>query len=60
MLGELTLAITAKQSVAVLSSTIHSYPTQAEVLHKIGDAYMRTKLTPMVKKVFEKWLAWRR
>ena len=60
MLGELTLAITAKQSVGVLSSTIHSYPTQAEALRKIGDAYMRTKLTPTVKKVFAKWLEWRR
>jgi pyruvate/2-oxoglutarate dehydrogenase complex dihydrolipoamide dehydrogenase (E3) component/uncharacterized membrane protein YdjX (TVP38/TMEM64 family) len=60
MLGELTLAITAKQSIGVLSSTIHAYPTQAEVLHKIGDAYMRTKLTPMVKKIFAKWLEWRR
>lgn len=60
MLGELTLAIVAKQSVGVLSSTIHSYPTQAEVLRKIGDAYMRTKLTPTVKKVFNKWLEWRR
>jgi len=60
MLGELTLAITAKQNVGVLSSTIHSYPTQAEVLRKLGDAYMRTKLTPMVKKVFAKWLEWRR
>ncbi|HLN86069.1 MAG TPA: mercuric reductase, partial [Candidatus Limnocylindrales bacterium] len=60
MLGELTLAITAKQSVGVLSSTIHSYPTQAEALRKIGDAYMQTKLTPTVKKVFAKWLEWRR
>ena len=60
MIGELTLAITAKQSVGVLSSTIHSYPTQAEALRKIGDAYMKTKLTPTVKKIFEKWLAWRR
>jgi len=60
MLGELTLAITAKQSVGVLSSTIHSYPTQAEALRKIGDAFMRTKLTPTVKKVFAKWLEWRR
>ena len=60
MLGELTLAITAKQNVGILSSTIHSYPTQAEVLRKIGDAYMRTKLTPTVKKVFAKWLEWRR
>jgi pyruvate/2-oxoglutarate dehydrogenase complex dihydrolipoamide dehydrogenase (E3) component len=60
MIGEWTLAMVAEQSVGVLSSTIHSYPTQAEVLRKIGDAYMRTKLTPTVKKIFEKWLAWRR
>jgi len=59
-LAELTLAIVAKQGMGVLSSTIHSYPTQAEVLRKVGDAYMRTKLTPTVKKVLEKWLAWRR
>ncbi|HWH76681.1 MAG TPA: FAD-dependent oxidoreductase, partial [Candidatus Binatus sp.] len=58
MLGELTLAINAKQNVAVLSSTIHSYPTQAEALRKIGDAYMRTKLTPTVKRLFAKWLEW--
>ncbi len=44
MIGELTLAMGAKQNIAVLSSTIHPYPTQAEVLRKIGDAYMRTKL----------------
>ncbi len=60
MIGELTLAMVAKQSAGVLSSTIHSYPTQVEVLRKIGDAYMRTKLTPRVRKLFEKWLAWRR
>lgn len=60
MVNELTLAMVAKQKVGVLSSTIHSYPTQAEALRKIGDAYMKTKLTPTVKKVFKKWLAWRR
>jgi pyruvate/2-oxoglutarate dehydrogenase complex dihydrolipoamide dehydrogenase (E3) component len=60
MITELTLTIVAKQKMGVLSSTIHPYPTQSEALRKIGDAYMRTKLTPTVKKVFEKWLAWRR
>jgi pyruvate/2-oxoglutarate dehydrogenase complex dihydrolipoamide dehydrogenase (E3) component/uncharacterized membrane protein YdjX (TVP38/TMEM64 family) len=60
MINELTLAMVAKQSVSVLSSTIHSYPTQAEVWRKIGDAYMFTKLTPTVKKVSERWLMWRR
>ena len=60
MIGELTLAITAKQKIGMLSATIHPYPTQAEALHKIGDAYMRTKLTPTVQKIFKQWLAWRR
>jgi pyruvate/2-oxoglutarate dehydrogenase complex dihydrolipoamide dehydrogenase (E3) component/uncharacterized membrane protein YdjX (TVP38/TMEM64 family) len=60
MISELTLAMVAKQSLGILSSTIHPYPTQAEVLRKIGDAYMRTKLTPLVKKAFKKWLEWRR
>ena len=60
MISELTLAMVARQKVGVLSSTIHPYPTQAEALRTAGDAYMRTKLTPTVKKLFEKWLAWRR
>jgi pyruvate/2-oxoglutarate dehydrogenase complex dihydrolipoamide dehydrogenase (E3) component/uncharacterized membrane protein YdjX (TVP38/TMEM64 family) len=60
MINELTLAMVAKQKMNVLSSTIHPYPTQAEVLRKVGDAYMRTKLTPTVKKVLVRWLAWRR
>ena len=60
IIGEPTLAMTAKQGMSMLSSTIHSYPTQAEVLRQIGDAYMRTKLTPMVKMALKKWLAWRR
>lgn len=60
MIGELALAITAKQNIAALSATIHPYPTQAEALRKIGDAYMRTRLTPAVRKIFGKWLEWRR
>ncbi|MBI4523340.1 MAG: FAD-containing oxidoreductase [Deltaproteobacteria bacterium] len=60
MISELTLAIVAKQKMDILSSTVHSYPTQAEVLRKVGDAYMRTKLTPRVKAIFGRWLAWSR
>ena len=60
MISELTLAMVAKQTLGVLSSTIHPYPTQVDVLRKIGDAYMRTKLTPTAKKIFQSWLAWRR
>ncbi|MGE0130603.1 MAG: mercuric reductase [Blastocatellales bacterium] len=60
MIGELTLAITVGLKMGALSATIHPYPTQAEVLRKIGDAYNRTRLTPTLRKIFRKWFEWRR
>ncbi|HEU0175490.1 MAG TPA: mercuric reductase [Blastocatellia bacterium] len=60
MIGELTLAVTNGLKMGALSATIHPYPTQAEALRKIGDAYNRARLTPTVRKIFRKWFAWRR
>ena len=60
MISELTLAITHGLKVSALSTTIHPYPTQAEVLRRIGDGYNRTRLSPIVCKVFKKWFEWRR
>jgi len=60
MIGQLTQAITTGLSLSALSTTIQPYPVQADALKKIGDAYLRTKLTPTVKTIFEKWFAWRR
>ena len=47
-------------SLGSFAGTIHPYPTQAEALRKLGDAYSRTRLTPTVKRLFERLLAWRR
>lgn len=58
MTGEITLLM--MQGLGKLADVIHCYPTQVEVLKKIADNYNRTKLTPMVAKLFKKWLAWRR
>jgi pyruvate/2-oxoglutarate dehydrogenase complex dihydrolipoamide dehydrogenase (E3) component len=60
MLPELTLAIGRGVGLGVLAETIHTYPTQAEAIRKVADAYNRTRLTPLVKSLFEKWLAWTR
>ena len=60
MISEVTLAMVGKLGLKTLSSTIHPYPTQAEALRKVGDAYNRTRLTPFVKWLFAKWLSWRR
>jgi pyruvate/2-oxoglutarate dehydrogenase complex dihydrolipoamide dehydrogenase (E3) component len=60
MLPEITLAMTHRLGLGKIASTIHSYPTQAEAIRKLGDQYNRTRLTPFVKKLFHRWLAWTR
>jgi pyruvate/2-oxoglutarate dehydrogenase complex dihydrolipoamide dehydrogenase (E3) component len=57
MISELTLAMTAGLGLGAIASTIHPYPTEAEAMKKAADAYNRTRLTPLVKKVFAWWLA---
>ncbi len=58
LISELTLAMTGGTPLGKLANVIHPYPTQAEAIRKIGDAYNRTRLTPRVKWLFQKWLAW--
>jgi pyruvate/2-oxoglutarate dehydrogenase complex dihydrolipoamide dehydrogenase (E3) component len=60
MINEFSLAITAGLGLSAIGKTIHPYPTQGEVIKKLADAYNRTRLTPTVKKILSKWLAWQR
>jgi pyruvate/2-oxoglutarate dehydrogenase complex dihydrolipoamide dehydrogenase (E3) component len=60
MISEITLAMTHGLGLSKIGSTIHPYPTQAEAIRKLGDQYSRTRLTPFVKSLFDKWLAWGR
>lgn len=60
MIGELSLAISAGVGLGKIASVIHPYPTQAEAIKQLGDAYSRTRLTPTLKKIFTKLLAWKR
>jgi len=60
MLAELTLAMTAGVGLGAVAGVIHTYPTQAEGIKRVADAYNRTRLTPGVKKWFTRWLAWTR
>jgi pyruvate/2-oxoglutarate dehydrogenase complex dihydrolipoamide dehydrogenase (E3) component len=60
MLSEVTLAMTGRLGLKTLARTIHPYPTQAEVLKRLGDAFNRTRLKPWVKKMFSRWMAWTR
>jgi len=60
MISELTLAMVGGLGLKDLARTIHPYPTQAEAFKKVGDAYSRTRLTPLIRGVFRHWLAWTR
>ncbi|MBI2890979.1 MAG: mercuric reductase [Nitrospirae bacterium] len=60
MISEITLAMTGKLGLKTIAGTIHPYPTQAEAIRKVGDAYNRTRLTPFLKGLFARWLAFMR
>jgi pyruvate/2-oxoglutarate dehydrogenase complex dihydrolipoamide dehydrogenase (E3) component len=60
MISELTLAMVGGLGLGTLARTIHPYPTQAEAIKRVADAYNRTRLTAFVKGLFQKWLAWMR
>jgi pyruvate/2-oxoglutarate dehydrogenase complex dihydrolipoamide dehydrogenase (E3) component len=60
MISEVALAMTHGLGLKKVADTIHPYPTQAEAIRKVGDLYNRSRLTPRVKSLFRKWLAWTR
>ena len=60
LISELTLAMTSKIGLGKIAATMHPYPTQAEAIRKVGDQYNRTRLTPRLKSLMTKLLAWRR
>ncbi len=60
MISEISVAIVNGIGLGSLASVIHPYPTQAEAIRKAGDAYNKTRLTPGIKKLFERWLSWTR
>jgi pyruvate/2-oxoglutarate dehydrogenase complex dihydrolipoamide dehydrogenase (E3) component/uncharacterized membrane protein YdjX (TVP38/TMEM64 family) len=60
MISEVTAAMVGGLGLGKLAAVIHPYPTQAEAIRQTGDMYNRTRLTPRVKSLFSRFLAWRR
>lgn len=60
MISEVTLAMTHGLGLTQIANSIHPYPTQAEAIRQVGDAYNRTRLTPFAKSLFKRLMAWRR
>ncbi|HME68751.1 MAG TPA: mercuric reductase [Myxococcota bacterium] len=60
MISEVSVAMAGKLGLSRLANVIHPYPTQAEAIRQIGDLYNRTRLTPLVKALFQHWLRFTR
>jgi pyruvate/2-oxoglutarate dehydrogenase complex dihydrolipoamide dehydrogenase (E3) component len=55
LLHEFVLAMKQRIGLSRLATTIHAYPTFAELGRKVGDRYNKQRLTPFVKRIF-RWL----
>ena len=55
LLHEFVLAMKHRIGLSQLATTIHAYPTFAELGRKVGDCYNKKRLSPFVKRAFA-WL----
>ncbi|MEZ4866050.1 MAG: mercuric reductase [Caldilineaceae bacterium] len=60
MINEITLAMVAGIGLKTIGDVVHPYPTQAESIARVAGLYTRTRLTPLVQKLFNGWMALRR
>lgn len=56
MINGVSLAIGSGMGLDALASVIHTYPTQATAIRMAADAYERSRLTPLVRRVAACWL----
>jgi len=57
MISEITLAMVKHIGLGSFTEVIHPYPTQAEAIKAVAGLYTRTRLTPFVKGLFDRWMA---
>jgi len=60
MISEITVAMQSGMGLGKLANVIHPYPTAAEAIRQCGDAYNRGRLTPTVKGIFNRLMAFKR
>jgi len=60
MISEFTVLMKSGRGLKTLTSTIHPYPTQAEVIKKVANAWRKARFTESQKNILKKWFAWTR
>ncbi len=56
MINGLSLAMVAGIGLRTMARVIHTYPTQADAIKKAADAYTRTRLSPLLGWLMQKWI----
>jgi pyruvate/2-oxoglutarate dehydrogenase complex dihydrolipoamide dehydrogenase (E3) component len=60
MISEFTVLMKSGKGLSTICSTIHPYPTQAEVVKKVANAWRKTTFTEGKKKFLSRLFAWMR
>ena len=54
------MAMTNGLGLGAIGKTIHPYPTQAEIIKRLGDSSMKSRFKPWMKRLLVRFFAWRR
>jgi len=57
LISEFSVAMAGGMGLGALASVIHPYPTRAEIIPKLANAYNRTRFTPFVAGASKRFLA---
>jgi len=60
LIGVVALAMRAGAGLGTLADTVFPYPTRSEALRGAANEWQRSRLTPMVRRLFEGWFRLRR
>ena len=60
MISEVTLAMKTGTGLGAIGSTIHPYPTQAEVLRKAANQMRKARFSAGQRSLLTRWFRWTR
>ncbi len=60
LISEISVLMKAGAGAKTLSSTIHPYPTQAEVNKKVATSWRKARFSERQKKILRQWFSWTR
>jgi len=56
MINSISLAMVTGVGLRTLANVVHAYPTQGAAIRQAADAYVRTRLTPLMVTLARRWL----